>query len=114
MARVVEAIRSGQRYADIARANRITAAYVSEIAIANGVNRNKRWTEDEDALLREHYWELGATGMVKMLPRHPNRQCISKHAVSLGLSTRIGPYGKPRRSVEQTEGDRDPDGVQPA
>lgn len=96
MAWVIESIKGGKRYGEIAKGVGISESRVSQIAKENGVNRNYMWTEEEDALLREHYWELGATGMVKFLPRHPNRQCISKHAVSLGLKTRVGPYGKLR------------------
>lgn len=53
-----------------------------------------RWTEAEDEFLRQNYWEHGATALVKMLPRHPDRQLISWRARQLGLTTRIGPYGR--------------------
>ena len=57
---------------------------------------NNRWTEDEDELLRLNYFEHGAVGMLPILPRHTNRQGISHRARLLGLTTKVGPYGRNR------------------
>lgn len=54
------------------------------------------WTEDEDSLLRLNYYEYGAVGMLPILPRHQNRQGISERARHLGLTTKVGPYGRNR------------------
>lgn len=54
------------------------------------------WTEDEDSLLRLNYYEYGAAGMLPILPRHQNRQGVSNRARHLGLTTKVGPYGRNR------------------
>lgn len=54
------------------------------------------WTEDEDSLLRLNYYEFGAAGMLPILPRHQNRQGVSNRARHLGLTTKVGPYGRNR------------------
>lgn len=111
--RIVGMARCGEyRYADIGEVFGITEQHVSKIAIAHGVQRNHKWTPEEEALLRENYWEHGATGLKKILPRHPSRQVIQKHAKLLGLKTRVGPYGKLRRvdGEDEAEGHRDAPG----
>ena len=76
----------------------VRESVVRAVAKEHGLTRaHNAWTPEEDALLREYYYDHGAVGMVKLLPRHPDRKNISYRARQLGLTTAIGPYGRHMR-----------------
>ena len=85
-----------QELADGASAYMIQRKYgISESAVyyimrTCGIERRKwrRWTEQEDALIREHYPEHGALwdGWAKLMPeRNPTKDDIHNRAHKLGI-----------------------------
>ncbi len=85
-------------YTQIAKNFGVSTATVSRIAKRHGIGRGA-WTEAEDNILREHYETMGARGLEPMLNR--TYSAIAWHANKLGLKTRVGPYGKMRKDLDE-------------
>ena len=92
-ARMAHLLRSGRdTYAEVAERFGTSRSTVYEVARSSGIVRHRRWDDSELAFLRDNYWEHGARRCADVLGR--DYQCVSKKARELGLSTRVGPYGK--------------------
>lgn len=99
--RICDLIRhSGLTYAQIGRQFGMSDSSVYRIAHRNGLAKPRNpWTPEEIQFLKDNYWELGATGIANVMPTHANRQTVCRMARSLGLRTKVGPYGKKRGDV---------------
>ena len=98
---VHELKRGAMRRREIAEEYGVSESTVTLVARRNGIKSTTwhRWTEEEDELLREMYYELGPRRMAHLLPNHRNESAICHHAKALGLTTRMGPFGRRRREV---------------
>lgn len=94
MRRWVSALAKSGRYtyAEMAEMFGVSEDTVMRIAHDAGHRRSVPWSKADIAFLKENYYERGARACAIVLCR--NYQCVSKKARELGLSTRVGPYGR--------------------
>ena len=94
--RVVSLLRSGgQTRRQIARDFGVSPSTIGHIAKSHGIEPGRRpWSDVEDDVIRSNYFEMGPRGLSRVLGR--NYGSIYVRARQLGLSSRVGPYGKKR------------------